>query len=301
MSIEIYAHRGGSGYFAENTLAAFSRAIDQGCAGAELDVHLTRDGVVVVHHDARLNPAFCRKLDGSYISQEERARLADMSLADLGQFNVGVPNPQLRTAQEWPHLQPAHGQMIPTLDEVILLAKRKSHTFRLLIEIKTDLHATGRPWQPLVDKVLQRVQQHGFEQRVEVCSFNWQTLAYVRRCNPDIALWFTLHPLSWYGRDGVPAGDIPPSAKYLQRFRQAWAGGAPWLDGFKPDTPDQLPQAVEQAGGDVVFAYHADVERLQTGLELGLWSVNAPFTDLQPYQKARYMCLDYPFLDAPGG
>ena len=50
------AHRGGAGLRPENTLAAFADAMARGCDGAELDVQLSADGVVVVHHDFRLNP-----------------------------------------------------------------------------------------------------------------------------------------------------------------------------------------------------------------------------------------------------
>lgn len=50
----IIAHRGASHAFRENTLPAFQRALDLGVDGIELDVHATRDGVLVVHHDATL-------------------------------------------------------------------------------------------------------------------------------------------------------------------------------------------------------------------------------------------------------
>jgi glycerophosphoryl diester phosphodiesterase len=49
-----FAHRGGSALAPENTLAAFDRAASLGADGLELDVRLSRDGVVVVHHDRRL-------------------------------------------------------------------------------------------------------------------------------------------------------------------------------------------------------------------------------------------------------
>lgn len=59
---KIYAHRGGAGYFVENTLAVFEFAIELGCDGAELDVYLSKDGEVIVHHNAALNHRFCQKI-----------------------------------------------------------------------------------------------------------------------------------------------------------------------------------------------------------------------------------------------
>jgi glycerophosphoryl diester phosphodiesterase len=51
----VFAHRGGSRLGPENTIAAFDRGLAAGADGLELDVHLSRDGVVVVHHDATLD------------------------------------------------------------------------------------------------------------------------------------------------------------------------------------------------------------------------------------------------------
>ncbi|MGI8486000.1 MAG: glycerophosphodiester phosphodiesterase family protein, partial [Thermomicrobiales bacterium] len=53
--IPLYAHRGASSEKPENTLAAFSRALELKTFGIELDVHLTRDGVLVVIHDESVN------------------------------------------------------------------------------------------------------------------------------------------------------------------------------------------------------------------------------------------------------
>src|SRR5476649_875366 len=51
----VLAHRGGSALAPENTIAAFDNGLALGADGLELDVHLSRDGVVVVHHDVRLD------------------------------------------------------------------------------------------------------------------------------------------------------------------------------------------------------------------------------------------------------
>ena len=51
----VFAHRGGSKIGPENTIAAFDRGLAAGADGLELDVHLSRDGVVVVHHDRLLD------------------------------------------------------------------------------------------------------------------------------------------------------------------------------------------------------------------------------------------------------
>jgi len=51
----VYAHRGGAALRPENTIVSFDHGLSLGADGLELDVHLSRDGVVVVHHDATLD------------------------------------------------------------------------------------------------------------------------------------------------------------------------------------------------------------------------------------------------------
>ena len=65
------AHRGGAALKPENTMAAFSAAIARGCDGAELDVQLSADGVVVVPRDDAEQVA---KLSAQRIAKEEQSR-----------------------------------------------------------------------------------------------------------------------------------------------------------------------------------------------------------------------------------
>lgn len=51
----VFAHRGGSALAPENTIDAFANGLSHGADGIELDVHLSRDGIVVVHHDATVD------------------------------------------------------------------------------------------------------------------------------------------------------------------------------------------------------------------------------------------------------
>jgi glycerophosphoryl diester phosphodiesterase len=83
---EIIAHRGTPREHPENSLPGFRRAIELGVDGIELDVHVTRDGVAVVHHDAALHP-LGTPLDGAPIAELSHAELARYELRP----GVGVP------------------------------------------------------------------------------------------------------------------------------------------------------------------------------------------------------------------
>jgi glycerophosphoryl diester phosphodiesterase len=73
----VFAHRGGSKLGPENTITAFDRGLAAGADGLELDVHLSRDKIVVVHHDATLD----RTTGG-------KGPLAERNAADLGDLDV---------------------------------------------------------------------------------------------------------------------------------------------------------------------------------------------------------------------
>ena len=55
MMTEVICHRGYSSRYPENTILAFQKAVESGADGVELDVHLTREGEVVVIHDERVD------------------------------------------------------------------------------------------------------------------------------------------------------------------------------------------------------------------------------------------------------
>jgi glycerophosphoryl diester phosphodiesterase len=102
--ILVGAHRGAMGYAPENTLAAFETAIRQGTYRIELDVRLSRDGHVVVMHDATVD----RTTDGT-------GAVPEMTLAELKALRAGDTEP------------------VPTLRETLELVRGRC---KLLVEIK---------------------------------------------------------------------------------------------------------------------------------------------------------------------
>lgn len=103
---ELVAHRGAKRERPENTLAAFARAIELGADALELDVHATRDGIVVVHHD----PAPATVGTGG----EPPRPIAECSARELAAFRVG-------------------GERIPSLADVLALAAGRVTVY---VEIK---------------------------------------------------------------------------------------------------------------------------------------------------------------------
>lgn len=109
--MHIMGHRGAPRYEPENTLRSIRRALEMGVDAVEVDVHLAKDGKVVVIHDDTVD----RTTDG-------RGRVRDLTFAELRQLDAGK------------------GERLPSLEEVADLVAGRAH---LVVEVKDP--AAGQP------------------------------------------------------------------------------------------------------------------------------------------------------------
>lgn len=211
------AHRGGAQLWPENTLAAFSAAREMGCDGAELDVQLTADGAVVVHHDFRLMAGLARR-EGTWL-KEPGPRIKDLTLAQLRRFDVGTPQPGGTYATAHPLLHPVEDALVPTLAEVAAL--RTPH-FRLMVELKCDASADSADPLALADAAFAVTGMDAI-----YVGFDWRALApLVAR---GAVCWFTTDKLQGNARsviDGIAA-----------------AGAQGWFPRFLDAMPDAVAYA----------------------------------------------------------
>ena len=153
MRTKIIAHRGASAYAPENTPAAFKLAIEQGADGLELDVHLTKDGEVVVAHDLQLE----RVSDGI-------GRICDYTLAELKQLNFN------KTFPDSPRC------VLPTLAEVYEMVAATERELVVNVELKT----IEMLYPDMPEKLIQLEQKHGMAGRILYSSFNHYSLMALR-------------------------------------------------------------------------------------------------------------------------
>ncbi|ERI92637.1 putative glycerophosphodiester phosphodiesterase [Clostridiales bacterium oral taxon 876 str. F0540] len=153
-----YAHRGASGYYPENTMLAFEKAVELGCTGIETDVHMTRDGYLVLMHDEKVD----RTTDGTgYIN--------DYSLEELKKLDAG----------KWKASE-FGGTGIPTVQELIELAKDKNIIVNF--EIKTDVIW----YKDIEQKLIETIQKHNFSNKVIISSFNHYTIHKCKQIDKSI-------------------------------------------------------------------------------------------------------------------
>ena len=153
--MKVYAHRGFSGHYPENTMLAFQKAAELGCYGIELDVHLTKDDKLVIIHDEKVN----RTTDG-------RGWVKDLSWNQLQKLNAGTAF-KLEAK-------------IPSLEEYFDWVKDTDLVTN--IEIKTDRYY----YPDIEEKTLALVRDFGLSDRVLFSSFNHSSLYDLRRLAPDI-------------------------------------------------------------------------------------------------------------------
>ena len=182
------AHRGGAALMPENSLAAFRNAIALGADGAELDVQLSAEGVAVVYHDLRLNPGYTRK-NGAWL-EGATPRIKDQSITNLCSYDIGRARPGSDYAKAHSLQEAMDDERIPTLDEVVWLA-RAAPDFRLLIELKCDLSGDSADPVALADAALAVVEGADFLSRAVFVGFDWRALARVKQKQPRAEIWCT--------------------------------------------------------------------------------------------------------------
>jgi len=181
--VVVIAHRGFSGAAPENTLAAFSKAIETGCDMIEMDVQLSRDGEVVVIHDDTLD----RTTNG-------KGKVSQHTLQDLKTFDAGLWfSPQFT------------GERIPALKEVLKLTRGK---IPLAIELKKGDLGQYTIFD-LVDRTFAEVEKAACLGQVVFSSFDRTALERILERNSRIPVAYIYNkpwnsPLELAGKYPIP-------------------------------------------------------------------------------------------------
>jgi glycerophosphoryl diester phosphodiesterase len=266
--IDIIGHRGAAGLAPENTLSAFKKACEIGPDAIELDVLLTGDGKIAVHHDYTLKPEITRTPDGEWLNRPGPL-ISELTLANLKTYDVGRLKTGTRYSHRYPAQQPVDGERIPTLAEVISLIKSKCDpATQLWIEIKTNPEKPDLTPAPetVAAAVVQLLRMQNFTGRVRILSFDWRALAHIQKLTPEI-------PTVYLSLEG----------KSLNNIKTGRPGASPWMAGLDiDDFSGSLPQAVKAAGGRhwAPFYKHLTYDLLNEahalGIQVYVWTPDKP-------------------------
>lgn len=233
--MKIWAHRGCSRMYPENTLLAFGKAADiEGLTGIELDIQLTRDGRMVVCHDERVD----RTTDGT-------GEIRSFSLAELKRLKIDAGDGRY--------------ERIPSIEEVLdLLDRRLRDGLLLNIELKNSVF----PYQGMEEKLVELIHRRGLRDRIIYSSFSALSLERLRSMDPGAEIGILdgkvsdcLYKLK--GGCGATAlhpnwgcMDLPPEELSGYAVR-AWSGGRLYPE--KPTGGRLDLEALERKGITDVF------------------------------------------------
>lgn len=178
--MKVFAHRGLSGYYPENTILSFEKAIKEKPYGIELDVHKTKDNQLVVIHD--------EDVERTYLGA---GLIKDYTLEELK---------KLKCRQY--EFKENEKCKIPTLDDVLYLIKNSN--IKLNIEIKSDIIH----YKDIEVDVVNAINKFNLVDKVIISSFNHTSCTICKKLNPDIEVailteYKTINnkPLALYAKD----------------------------------------------------------------------------------------------------
>ena len=237
----VIAHRGDSRNYPENTLPAFESAVRMGIDVVETDIHLTKDGVLVIWHD----PTLERNTDG-------RGRIEDHTLEELRRFDAGYT-----FTQDGGKTFPFRGKGV----RICTLAEALEHCpgQRFNIDLKTKC-------PEIVDEFIRVIREHDAVDRVVGASFHLSNLKRLRRLAPDFLTSVTtaeVVPLLFRQKTHT----LPKAFKRKIIFQIPMAAGP-----VKVVTP-AFVKAMHQRGAVVMVWTINDEETMRKLFEMGVDSV----------------------------
>jgi len=261
----VVGHRGCAGLFPENTLAGFQHACELGVDALELDILVSADGQLVVHHDFNLKPEIERSADGRWVSPEPKVPIYSLDLAQLKLYDVGRLKPYTSYSAKYPEQRPVDGERIPTFSEVIYLFRKScSLKTRLFVEIKTSPEEPDLTPAPEVvaDRVVEMIRREGLSERTWILSFDWRNLVHIQKTAPEL-----------------PTVYLTIDVRNFNTVRSGRPGPSPWMAGFDVDQfGGSVPQTVKAAGGRIWSPYYRNLtpelreEARQLGLLVSVWT-----------------------------
>jgi glycerophosphoryl diester phosphodiesterase len=270
-AFDLQGHRGARGLAPENTLVGFSIALSIGVTTLETDLALTREDVLVLSHDPRLNPALTRGPGARWI-EPPTPTVRSLSIAEVEQFDVGRLRPGDPYSAQWTSQVPSDGERIPRLAALFALARdartpsNRPVRFNLETKITPTSGTDTSTREEFARATVDAIRSAGMQSRATIQSFDWRTLVAAKALDPTIATACLTIESDNFNTVAAPPGR--PS---------------PWHAGLRRDDHGgSLPRLVRAAGCGIWSPFWRNVtaelvrESHALGLKVIPWTVNDP-------------------------
>ena len=182
---DIEGHRGARTYRPENTLSAYRYGLDHGVDTLEMDIGVTKDGVLVMSHNRQVNGVHCHDTapvtPGDPLFPYAGKNIKDLTLAQIKTLDCGFTDPGFPK-------QSASPARNATLQEVFdLVASREDDHVRFNIETKiSPLVDDTVPYDVMTAKLVKAIEDNGLQDRAMIQSFDWRTIMLSKQLDPRI-------------------------------------------------------------------------------------------------------------------
>lgn len=191
----IQAHRGGAAIYPENTIPAMLHAVDLGVPVLEMDMHISKDSLVIVSHDAYLNPAKALTPEGDTIAAGDKSHtLYSMPYDSIRRYDVGT-----RFNPAFPHKAsircevPLISQLIDTVENHVKEKALAPVSYN--IEIKSSREKDGvltPDYRTFTDLCMKVLLSKNLGDRLLIQSFDTDGLNYLHEKYPDVRLAYLI-------------------------------------------------------------------------------------------------------------
>ncbi|MBR6547337.1 MAG: calcineurin-like phosphoesterase C-terminal domain-containing protein [Bacteroidales bacterium] len=275
--IDVQAHRGGAGLMPENTIEAMKHALDMGVNTLELDLQLSKDGLVVVSHDPYFHHRYAIRPDGSYVEKDDpKEYIYTMPYSEVAKYDVGS-----RESEVWPGkaciktVKPLANDLIDFVENYT--KENGLSPVRYNIEIKSkDAAGEGQNW-PTYDRFVTEcckfLHSKQLDDRLVVQSFDVRALNYMHEKYPEFILSYLVD---------ADAPDFDTYMGYLKFTPQ-------WLSPHHTITDEALVQKCREKGIKLVPWTVDKPEDIKRILDLGVEAIISNYPDRVLMQTRGYV------------
>ncbi|MCL6260765.1 glycerophosphodiester phosphodiesterase [Aquiflexum sp. TKW24L] len=265
---DLQGHRGARGLMPENTIPGMIKALDLGATTLELDLAVTKDGIVIVSHEPYMNPVICLTPEGKEIASGDKSHnIYQMDFAEVVKYDCGSKYHSGFPKQvKFPISKPKLADLIDVVEKYVTDMGLPKPNYNIEIKSSPDgdgsYHPTPKEFSDLVYKVIGAKLDWS---RVTIQSFDFRVLQYVHQAYPKVTLAMLVETAA------KPTEQLAELGFQPQIY-------SPFFIALTKETVDQL----HQKGMKIIPWTVNTTEQMERLLEMGVDGIITDYPNLAP-------------------